>query len=35
MDQNYTWKQGFNLTKLEYLIMAQNVDGTGNKKGAI
>jgi superfamily II DNA helicase RecQ len=26
MDQNYAWKQGFNLTKLEYLIMAQNVD---------
>jgi hypothetical protein len=22
MDQNYTWKQGFNLIKLEYLITA-------------
>jgi Retroviral aspartyl protease len=35
MDQNYAWKQGFNLTKLEYPIMAQNVDGTENKQGTI
>jgi hypothetical protein len=33
MDQNYARKQGFNLTKLEYPIMAQNVDGTKNKQG--
>jgi hypothetical protein len=35
MDQNYTRKQGFNLTKLEYSIIAQNVDGTKNKQGTI
>jgi hypothetical protein len=35
MDQNYTWKQGLSLTKLKYLIMAQNVDGTENKQGTI
>jgi Retroviral aspartyl protease len=35
MDQNYAWKHGFNLTKLEYLIMARNVDGTENKQGTI
>jgi hypothetical protein len=35
MDQNYAWKQGFNLMKLEYLITAQNVDGTENKQGTI
>jgi hypothetical protein len=35
MDQNYARKQGFNLTKLEYLITAQNVDGTENKQGTI
>jgi predicted aspartyl protease len=35
MDQNYAWKQGFNLTKLEYLITAQNMDGTENKQGTI
>jgi hypothetical protein len=35
MDQNYTWKHGFNLTKLEYLITARNVDGTENKQGTI
>jgi hypothetical protein len=35
MDQNYAWKQGFNLTKLEYLIMARSVDGTENKQGTI
>jgi hypothetical protein len=35
MDQNYAQKQGFNLMKLEYLIMAQNVDGTRNKQGTI
>jgi hypothetical protein len=35
MDQNYAWKHGFNLTKLEYLITAQNVDGTENKQGTI
>jgi hypothetical protein len=33
MDQNYTWKHGFNLTKLEYPITAQNMDGTENKQG--
>jgi hypothetical protein len=35
MDQNYARKQGFNLTKLEYLITAQNMDGTENKQGTI
>jgi hypothetical protein len=35
MDQNYAQKQGFNLTKLENLIMARNVDGTKNKQGTI
>jgi hypothetical protein len=35
MDQNYARKQGFSLTKLEYLIMARNVDGTENKQGTI
>jgi hypothetical protein len=35
MDHNYTQKQGFNLTKLEYPIMAWNVDGTENKQGTI
>jgi hypothetical protein len=35
IDQNYARKQGFNLTKLEYLIMAQNVDRTKNKQGTI
>jgi hypothetical protein len=35
MDQNYAWKHGFNLTKLEYLIMARNMDGTENKQGTI
>jgi gag-polyprotein putative aspartyl protease len=35
MDQNYARKHGFNLTKLEYPIMAQNVDGTENKQGTI
>jgi hypothetical protein len=35
MDQNYTRKQGFNLMKLEYLIMAQNIDRTENKQGTI
>jgi Retroviral aspartyl protease len=35
MDQNYAWKQGFNLTKLEYPITARNVDRTKNKQGTI
>jgi hypothetical protein len=35
MDQNYTQKHGFNLTKLEYPITAQNVDRTENKQGTI
>jgi hypothetical protein len=35
MDQNYTWKHGFNLTKLEYPTTARNVDGTENKQGTI
>jgi hypothetical protein len=35
MDQNYARKQGFNLTKLEYLITARNMDGTENKQGSI
>jgi hypothetical protein len=35
MDQNYARKQGFNLTKLEYLITARNMDGTKNKQGTI
>jgi hypothetical protein len=35
MDQNYARKHGFNLTKLKYLITAQNVDRTENKQGTI
>jgi hypothetical protein len=35
MDQNYAWKYRFNLTKLEYPIMARNVDGTENKQKTI
>jgi Retroviral aspartyl protease len=35
MDQNYAQKHRFNLTKLEYPIMARNVDGTENKPGTI
>jgi hypothetical protein len=35
MDQNYAQKHGFKLMKLEYLITAQNVDGTKNKQGTI
>jgi hypothetical protein len=35
MDQNYAWKQRLSLTKLEYPITAQNVDGTENKQGTI
>jgi hypothetical protein len=35
MDQNYAWKHGFNLTKLEYPITARNMDGTENKQGTI
>jgi RNase H-like domain found in reverse transcriptase/Reverse transcriptase (RNA-dependent DNA polymerase) len=35
MDQNYAWKHRFNLTKLEYPITAQNMDGTENKQGTI
>jgi hypothetical protein len=35
MDQNYARKHGFNLTKLEYPITAQNVDRTENKQGTI
>jgi hypothetical protein len=35
MDQNYAQKQGFNLMKLEYLIMARNVDRTKIKQGTI
>jgi hypothetical protein len=35
MDQNYAWKQGFNLTKLEYPITAWNMDGTENKQKTI
>jgi hypothetical protein len=35
MEQNYARKEGFNLTKLEYPITAQNVDGTENKQGTI
>jgi hypothetical protein len=35
MDQNYARKHRFNLTKLEYLITAQNVDRTENKQGTI
>jgi Retroviral aspartyl protease len=35
MDQNYAQKHRFNLTKLEYPIMAQNMDGTENKQGTI
>jgi hypothetical protein len=35
MDQNYARKHGFNLTKLEYLITARNMDGTENKQGTI
>jgi hypothetical protein len=35
MDQNYAWKHGFNLTRLEYPITAWNVDRTKNKQGTI
>jgi hypothetical protein len=35
MDQNYAWRHGFRLTKLEYPIMARNMDGTENKQGTI
>jgi predicted aspartyl protease len=35
MDQNYARKHGFNLMKLEYLITAQNVDGTKNNQRTI
>jgi hypothetical protein len=35
MDQNYTRKHRFNLTKLEYPITARNVDGTENKQETI
>jgi hypothetical protein len=35
MDQNYARKQGFNLTKLEYLITARNMVRTKNKQGTI
>jgi hypothetical protein len=35
IDQNYAWKQGLSSTKSEYLITAQNVDGTENKQGTI
>jgi hypothetical protein len=35
MDQNYARKHGFNLTKLEYMITARNVDGTKNKQETI
>jgi hypothetical protein len=35
MDQNYARKHGFNLTKLEYLITARNVERTENKQGTI
>jgi RNase H-like domain found in reverse transcriptase/Reverse transcriptase (RNA-dependent DNA polymerase) len=35
IDQNYAQKHGFNLTKLEYLITARNVDRTKNKQGTI
>jgi hypothetical protein len=35
MDQNYARKHGFNLMKLEYLIMARNVDRTENKQETI
>jgi hypothetical protein len=35
MDQNYTRKHGFNLTKLEYPITAWNMDGIENKQGTI
>jgi hypothetical protein len=35
IDQNYARKHGFNLTKLEYPITAQNVDRTENKQGTI
>jgi Retroviral aspartyl protease len=35
MDQNYAWKHGFNLTKLDYPITAWNVDGTKNEQRTI
>jgi Retroviral aspartyl protease len=35
MDENYAWKQEFNLTKLEYPIIAWNMDGTKNKQETI
>jgi hypothetical protein len=35
MDQNYARKHGFNLTKLEYLITARNVNRNENKQETI
>ena len=35
MDQNFTWKHGIKITKLDKPITAQNVDGTLNEKGTI
>ena len=35
IDQNYAWKLGVKIQKLEQPLIARNVDGTENKKGEI
>ena len=35
IDQNYTWKLGVKIQRLEQPLIARNVDGTKNKKGEI
>ena len=35
IDQNYAWKLGVKIQKLEQPLIARNVDGTKNKKGEI
>ena len=35
IDQNYVWKLGVKIQKLEQPLIARNVDGTRNKKGEI
>ena len=35
INQNFAWKHGLQLTKLDNPIKARNVDGTENKQGTI
>ena len=35
IDQNYVWKLGIKIQKLERPLIARNIDGTRNKKGEI